>query len=562
MDYIETLMNIVVAVFTVIGLWVTLGKAIKGVYTEWNQHRQGVALKRKSLQGHYDDHTIENATRYYIWPQCSNIDPSHQEEISQALVATRESLRDKVDDFLKEGDAKRHLLILADSGTGKTSFLLNYFAYNLRRWKRNRHNIQLIHLGSSDCDDRIRSIQEPENTVLFLDALDEDVRAIAGHGQRIEKLMELCKRFSHIVITCRTQFFPREEEIPKETGIAQIGPRKAGEPGVYKFWRLYLSPLDDDEVRRYVSRRYPIWRYRHRAQAKAMALKIPLLCARPMLLAHIPDIVESKEPVDTVGNLYRVMVNAWVERETAWVDKAELRRFSEGLAADIYANRKARGGESIPTAQLAELAAGMGITLEPWQMAGRSLLNRDAEGNFKFAHRSIMEYLVTRQIWGGNRSLEGIVLTDQIQAFIYESLPQRTFRGNRSVIYWRDLNGSSLAGVINRVTTLGGTDRVSTLWGEVRNSSGTQVYRVLIEIRDGTPRMRLDPNSANQDKVTAALAMPAGPFSWTVGGGGDAGRGWQRITRTWIEFLSQGFVLLGESGEEPEVELIGPNAWG
>ena len=101
---------------------------------------------------------------------------------------------------------------------------------------------------------------------------------------------------------------------------------------MYKFWRLYLAPLDDKEVRQYIRRRFPIWQLRRRRQAMAMALKIHFLSPRPMLLTHIPDIVKSKQPVETLSDLYEVMVDAWVERENAWVDKKELRRFSEELA--------------------------------------------------------------------------------------------------------------------------------------------------------------------------------------------------------------------------------------
>lgn len=324
--------------------------------------------------------------------------------------------------FLEKRDSKRHLFILADSGTGKTSFLLNYFAFNLRRprWQK-RHNIALIHLGSPDCDERIQQIENPDETVLFLDALDEDVKAVKGHGDRIRELMTRCDKFSHIVITCRTQFFPSDEEIPKEAGVARIdpGPRSAGESGVFKFWRLYLSPLSDTEVRQYICRRFPIWRIwrrKSRLDALAFAAKIPALCARPMLLAHIPDIVKSKTPVRTVSDLYEVMIDGWIERESAWTDKVALRKFSERLAVEIYTSRDTNRSEKMPDAALSELARSWDVSLEPWQLTGRSLLNRDAEGNFKFAHRSIMEYLVANNV--ENARPNHCVLTDMMCIFI------------------------------------------------------------------------------------------------------------------------------------------------
>ena len=62
--------------------------------------------------------------------------------------------------------------------------------------------------------------------------------------------MVSCSSFSRVVITCRTQFFPRDEEIPVETGIRRgLGPRKAGAE-CYEFVKLYLSPFDDQDVKR------------------------------------------------------------------------------------------------------------------------------------------------------------------------------------------------------------------------------------------------------------------------------------------------------------------------
>ena len=117
-------------------------------------------------------------------------------------------------------------MLLADSGTGKTSFVLNYYSHNARRPKRKRHNLALVPLGSNDADELIQNSVAPEDTVIFLDALDEDVKAIEDHHGRIIELMEMCRNFKRVIVTCRTQFFPKDEEIPVETGIARLGPAR------------------------------------------------------------------------------------------------------------------------------------------------------------------------------------------------------------------------------------------------------------------------------------------------------------------------------------------------
>lgn len=98
---LEILVKIVVGGFAIIGAWAAFGRFVKECFSGWIQRRQAAAIKRKNLQGHYDANTIDNATRHYIWPDCTNSDPAHQDEI-RALVTTREDLRSKVDEFFGE----------------------------------------------------------------------------------------------------------------------------------------------------------------------------------------------------------------------------------------------------------------------------------------------------------------------------------------------------------------------------------------------------------------------------------------------------------------------------
>jgi hypothetical protein len=115
----------------------------------------------------------------------------------------------------------------------------------------------VVPLGIPDADEYVAKIPDQQNTVIFLDAFDEDTKAIKDHRQRLLELMHACRHFKRVLITCRTQFFPRAEEIPRETGLARVGPRKAGEGATYEFWKLYLAPLNDDQVNAFLRKRYP-----------------------------------------------------------------------------------------------------------------------------------------------------------------------------------------------------------------------------------------------------------------------------------------------------------------
>jgi formylglycine-generating enzyme required for sulfatase activity len=384
-------------------------------------------LLKSDIKRFFDKDTIEFSTKYYIEPDCTNMDPAQEKEPGDIFSSNPRKLFTAVDDYLSK-DSRRYLLILADSGMGKTSFFLNYYARNLKRAKRKQRQIAIIPLSIKDPDAFIEKIENKSETILFLDAFDEDTLAIVDHRERIRELMNKCNHFKQVVITCRTQFFPKDEEIPKEVdGIIKVGPRKAGEGSAYEFYKIYLSPLTDQQVSKYLKRYYP-WQFKKRQRAFEIVKKIPNLKVRPMLLSYIPDIIEADANLMHTAQLYDIMIEKWLEREERWVKKEDLLRFSEMLAVDIFINKSTRGFERIPANDLGELANQWQIKLENWQITGRSLLNRDAEGNYKFSHRSIMEYLFVRSFLKMSADERPMVdWTDQMKMFCLEMSAIKTF---------------------------------------------------------------------------------------------------------------------------------------
>ncbi|MBC6950144.1 DUF1566 domain-containing protein [candidate division KSB1 bacterium] len=405
-------------IFTAIGALAAVAAAWFAYLPILQQRRTQRLLEKSFGSDLYSPETIERSTRYYIPPNCSSVDPAQEAEIRQ-VVATKEKLFDVINEHLAKESPNRHLLLLADSGMGKSSFVLNYYARNQRL--RQRQRLAVVPLGIPDADEYIAKIDNKRDTVIFLDAFDEDTKAIKDHHARLLELMHACRQFKRVLITCRTQFFPRDEEIPRETGIARVGPRKAGEGATYEFWKLYLSPLSDEQVQAYLRKRYR-WSRRKRRQANELVKKIPLLSVRPMLLAYIPDLLESGAKIEYAFQLYEVLVEKWLERESRWVKPEDLRQFSERLAVDLYRNSERRGAERILRAELTELAKAWNIPLDEWQLSGRSLLNRDAEGHYKFAHRSIFEYLFVKRLLNNDRGCHGLALTDLMKTFLHETL--------------------------------------------------------------------------------------------------------------------------------------------
>ena len=456
---------IINTLFAICGLIIAAKAYRVAVRTFWYPTREKQKdrhLLNKNLgQGPYDTVTIKRLTEHYIRPKFSNIDPTQEKEIGHAPTITTEDSFEEVNRFLDKDCGYRHLLILAESGFGKTSFTLNYYAYNLRK-RKEAHKILLIPLGRKDADSLIAKIPDKKEWVIFLDALDEDTNAIDNHHQRISNLMATCKAFKRVIITCRTQFFSKNEKIPVETGVIRIVPRQAGEKDMYEFRKLYLALFDDKDVAHYIKQRYHFWAHGHRKKAFELVGKIPLLTVRPMLLAHIHDIIKRGVEIETSYQLYEVMVEAWLDRESGWVDKEVLRTFSEQLAVNLFVNRKTRGQEQVTKEELSQLTQQWGLSLEGWKLRGRSLLNQDAAGNYKFAHRSIMEFLFVKRWLKDDKQARQVVLTDQMGKFLTEVyLNEANLHGvnlSRVNLSGVNLRSVNLSGVNLRRANLSGTN--------------------------------------------------------------------------------------------------------
>ncbi len=371
---------------------------------------------------------IRDATKFYVNTKFQNIPPSleHEPAFTHAVAARQPLIPFFLDVLNNPENNNKYYIILADSGMGKTTFFINlYYKYKTKLFKK--FEIFLVPLNNPQIDDHIRSIPDEVKcrAVILLDAFDEDGKAASNYMERIDHLIELTSKFRFVLITCRTQFFPFEEVEPSELNI-----RRSGGGGEYhKFKKIYLSPFNNTDIRKYLWKKFSVFELRKIFKAYRIVKESPYLMVRPMLLSYIDDLIKSKDGLSNIYEIYHFLIKAWIEREAnrkKSSDRTEFRmqlqKFSEKIALKLYGNFSQDSSLSISHHLVKPFATENGIDLDELVLRSKSLLTRDANGHYKFAHKSILEYFLAVKAFNDFEFLKKF----RFQSFTYS---KRLYRG-------------------------------------------------------------------------------------------------------------------------------------
>ena len=339
------------------------------------------------LEPYFSEVEVQKAAEYFIPTKGQYNDPAQEDKstIINIFIKAKKLIPYMIKIFNSKIDNK-YYLILGDIGVGKTTFLINLFlTYKRKIFKRKQ--IKLLPLGRPQVDDDIDKIQNKENIILLLDAFDEDTLA-SDNNNRLQQIINLSKNFHCVVITCRTQFFSNNEEEPSKTDILKYGTKK----GVHSFNKIYLSYFDNKDINKYLAKVFPIYNYEKRKLAKMLVNMAPDLMIRPMLLGNIQELVQDNA-YSSLYEIYEKLIDSWINRERV-KNKHDLLRFTNYIARYMYDCRKNKKGLYVNTKEFNSFAKKFNISLNEFEMKSRSLLNRNAEGNYKFSHKSILEYIL------------------------------------------------------------------------------------------------------------------------------------------------------------------------
>ncbi|MCP4648626.1 MAG: hypothetical protein GY853_00915 [PVC group bacterium] len=371
---------------------------------------------------------INDYSKLYIKPNCQSIDPCGGDE-PKHLIDTATDLFNKIDQIidLDKESKPHHIFILADSGMGKSAFVYNYYRKFILQKKLN-HDISLIDLGKIDRYDpnkEIKETQKPEKTVLLLDAFDEDVIARKDYKKRLDDILEVTQKFYMVIITCRTQFFPKDEEIFKIPG------RLRHNLDDNYFRKLYLTPFSNEQVKQYLRKKYC---FSHRIFTKRKNYKkaleiierIPNLIVRPMILTYMDDILESEVKIKSTQQLYQIIIGNWLSREekkSDIYDKEQILECTKQIADTIYKKGKEKGGEYLSYQEFnIFFNENSKYQVSPYTMEVKSLLNKDFDGNIKFSHRSFLEFFIAELLIHDHIFDEDIDLTDNVINFLIDNM--------------------------------------------------------------------------------------------------------------------------------------------
>lgn len=399
---------------------------------------------KNGLEHSYGDYLAPERQHCYVPTQCQGTPPHNFDEPDEAVTSApkQELVKFFIDEvFTKDNTNRRLYCIFAGSGMGKTTFSVQLFVEYIHRYKESTlpYDIYLRDLGDAKVIEQIKSLSDEigdkaHRSILILDALDENLQASEDFEAFRTKLEEVIAPFKFVVITCRSQFFPNEHEMPEYSNIRI----NTTDKNLLSYNKIYICPFSPSDITLYISKKYKGWGSKNRQlrkQAIAIIEKCKHLMARPVLLSYIDDLIDENRNYTTESDIYETLIKRWLKREVGNIpDTAvrmdrynELIAFSQKLAERMYQNWRETGDFRLDGQTMNDFCQKNHFDKIHYQFRRRSLINHDAAGAFKFSHKSFLEYFLAQHYFENpdfDFSFEGM---DMAELF-YKGFCKREYR--------------------------------------------------------------------------------------------------------------------------------------
>ncbi|OIJ08855.1 hypothetical protein BKP35_17370 [Anaerobacillus arseniciselenatis] len=387
---------------------------------------------------------VELYTEYQIIKNILNFEPYlkqlvHEYERSHIKnhyidirTADDYSLSSEVNDFLNDMDNEA-IVVLGDYGTGKTSFCNKYCAdlakkvlngedaplpilIQLKDYTKAFDMEQLItNFLVNKCKipngnfNTFLQLLEFGYLVLIFDGFDEIARRV-DYSTKYRVFTEICRfasETSKVVVTCRPNFFNHKDEYQS---IFKSSPLHF-EPNVktVDFSEIRIGELNQEQIENY------IYSYSDKLTAQGFEVSdfiktieeihdLSDLVKRPVLLNVIVETVpklllEQPKTKINAASLYEKYTNFWVRREDqkgkTLIKSEQKMLFSQELAWKMYNNNLTKiHYKDLPheIKNYFNISSTDDLDHFSHDIKTCSFLNNDDEGEYKFIHKSFMEY--------------------------------------------------------------------------------------------------------------------------------------------------------------------------
>lgn len=390
----------------------------------WLKKKSADRFKPMIDEGLFDLQTITRSLDGYIPAWFQNSHPYQKQNAKKP--AKKRDLAKAIDLVLENDSGSRYILLLAESGAGKTSFILNYYLRYLTRPQKAPYELRIIPMGLKNAEDLILSSPDPAGKVLILDGFDEEVTAFSNPRRRLAELLEAAGGYRKVIVTCHLNFLPNTGNTRSWKGFELIPADGKNSDKFFELKKLYLAPLALGGVKKIIHRNLPAWKTNTGKQIIGYIKEHSSIGFTPLILTYMTSVFKEQTALNSRNEIYHAIIETWVHREKSRSEKSALKKLLNLLAVELYTGRTRRFQETISQDDFEKKAETLGIELKRFVKDDRSLVTVRPNGTLAFSHRSFLEYLFVRQILEGNKKCFNHALSDSMKIFFFEAIRQLT----------------------------------------------------------------------------------------------------------------------------------------
>ena len=291
---------------------------------------------------------------------------------------------------------KQYHIILGESGTGKSTFLINlYYRYNCKIFRN--YNLQYVPLKSPDAIEQINKLEHPEKSILLLDAFDEAGKANINANDFLVEIENNTRYFAKIIITSRNNFFDNDDAVPNNIHLVRILSLNTE-----KYKKYYILPFTIKDIMIYILKKYKFFLHKFIKALNVIRRCGDIVC-RPLVISYIDLLIQNKNSYSNTSDVYDAIITNWIKREANFIlpfveennnEIIEQRLMSliSEVAVFMYSNFPNQDDYYIKIEDLKNLKNANFLEHTNGKRS-RSLFDRVSD-RLVFAHKSILEYLL------------------------------------------------------------------------------------------------------------------------------------------------------------------------